>query len=152
MGEDHMNEDEKEHMRAKEEAVLEQLKLKKTKWTTQNFFESLKCACDGIKYVFGSQRNIFIQSIFAIIAIGLGLFFYISNIEWIVLSFTIALVIFAEFNNTSIETTVDLITEEYNQKAKIAKDVAAGAVLITALNSIIVGIIIFGERIINLIF
>lgn len=126
--------------------------MKKTKWSTKNFFESLKYALDGVKYVFNSQRNIWIQSVFAIIVVGLGMFFKISAIEWLVLSITIFLVIFAEFINTVVETTIDLITEEKNEKAKIAKDVAAGAVLITAINSIIVGLIIFAERLINLIF
>lgn len=126
--------------------------LKKTKWTTKNFFESFKCALNGAKYVFTSQRNILIQNVIGIIIILLGIFFKISITEWIFLSLTIALVIFAEFVNTAVETTVDLITEEKNEKAKIAKDVSAGAVLITALNSIIVGLIIFAGRIINLIF
>lgn len=124
--------------------------MKKTKWTTKNFFESFKCALTGIKYVFTSQRNILIQLVFAIVVVLIGFLFRISYIEWVVLILTISLVLFAEFINTAIETTVDLITEEYNKKAKISKDISAGAVLITSINSIIVGIIIFGERIINL--
>ena len=126
--------------------------LKKTKWSTNNFWESFKCSLNGVKYVFESQRNIVIQSLFAIFAIVLGFIFKISPIEWLILSITIFIVIFAEFINTTIETIVNLITEEYNEKAKLAKDVAAGAVLITSLNSIVVGSIMFAERIINLIF
>lgn len=126
--------------------------LKKTKWSTKNFFESFNFALNGIKYVFSSQRNIWIQTTFALISVALGFLFNISANEWIVLSLTIALVLFAEFINTAVETTIDLITEEYNQKAKIVKDVSAGAVLVTAFNSVIVGLIIFAERIINLIF
>lgn len=126
--------------------------MKKTKWSTNSFWESFKCAVNGIKYVLSSQRNIVIQSIFAIIAIALGCSFRISPIEWVILSFTIALVLFAEFVNTAIETIVDLVTEEYHEKAKIAKDVAAGSVVITALNSIVVGLIIFLGRMINLFF
>jgi diacylglycerol kinase len=80
------------------------------------------------------------------------LIFKISKIEWLILCITITLVLFGEFINTAIETTVDLYTEEKNEKAKIAKDVAAGAVVLTSLNAIIVGIIIFvpyiAERII----
>lgn len=126
--------------------------MKKTKWTTKNFFESFKCALNGIKYGFESQRNILIQMFFAILVIALGVFFKISPIEWIILSLTIAFVLFAEFVNTSIETTIDLITEEYNEKAKLAKDICAGAVLVSAINSVIVGLVIFAGRIINLIF
>lgn len=126
--------------------------MKKTKWATKNFWESFKCSVNGIKYVFTSQRNIIIQSLFGIMAIVLGFLFKISFGEWLALSITIFLVIFAECINTAIETTIDLITEDYNEKARIAKDVAAGAVLVTVINSIVVGLIIFAERIINLIF
>lgn len=126
--------------------------MKKTKWTTKNFFESFKCALNGIKYGLSSQRNLWIQSVIAIIAILLGIFFKISNLEWVVLSLTIAFVLFAELVNTAIETTVDLITEEFSEKAKFAKDVSAGAVLISAINSVVVGLIIFAGRIIDLIF
>ena len=126
--------------------------MKKTKWATNNFFKSFKCALNGIIYVFTSQRNIIIQSLIGIIVILLGVFLKISVIEWLILTLTISLVFFAEFINTSIETTVDLITESYNEKAKAAKDIAAGAVVIMAVNSIIVGLIIFLERIINLMF
>lgn len=123
--------------------------MKNTKWSTSSFWMSFKCAINGIKYVFRTQRNIVIQVVLGFIAIVLGIFFKISNIEWLILSLTIALVLFAEFVNTAIETTVDLFTEEYNEKAKIAKDVAAGGVVITAINSIVVGVIILGEKIIN---
>ena len=117
--------------------------MKKTKWTTKNFLQSFKCAMNGIKYVFSSQRNILIQVYIGIIAIVLGFLFKITEIEWLVLILTIAFVILSEFINTSIETTVDLITEEYNEKAKIAKDVSAGAVTLMAICSVIIGIIIY---------
>ena len=126
--------------------------MEKTKWSTKNFFESLKYAINGVKYVFRSQRNILIQSVFTLIAVLCGIFFRISAMEWCILSITIALVIFAELMNTAIETTIDLVTEEPNEKAKIAKDVAAGAVLITAVNSIIVGLVIFAGKLINIFF
>lgn len=126
--------------------------MKHTKWATNNFWQSLKYAINGIKYVFLTQRNILIQSFIGITIIILGFSFNISKSEWLILVLTIFLVLFSEFINTAIETTVDLFTEEYNEKAKIAKDVAAGAVLITSINSIIIGIIIFSEKIINFIF
>lgn len=126
--------------------------MKKTKWTTKNFFESFKCALRGIKYGLSSQRNLWIQGTFAILAILLGIFFKISILEWAILSLTIFFVLFAEFVNTAIETTIDLVTEDYNEKAKLAKDIAAGSVLLSAINSVIVGLAIFAERIIKLIF
>ena len=75
----------------------------------------------------------------------------ISKIEMIIITISIFLVIFAEVMNTAIEKTVDLVTQEYNEIAKIAKDVSAGAVLVLAINSIIIGLYIFGDKIINII-
>lgn len=126
--------------------------MEENKWKSKNFFYSFKYALNGIKYALITGRNIKIQSIFAILAIIAGIVLKISLIEWAFLTFTIFLVIFAEMMNSSIETAVDLITLEENEKAKIAKDVAAGAVLLTALNSIIVGLIIFLPKILNMIF
>jgi diacylglycerol kinase (ATP) len=70
----------------------------------------------------------------------------LSRFEILILFFTIALVIVAEMINTSIEATIDLITDRYHELAKIAKNVAAGAVLIAAVNAIIVGYIIFFDK------
>jgi len=121
--------------------------MEKRKWQTENFWKSFKCAVTGIIYGLKTQRNIIIQLSIAIIAIALGVFFKISRIEWAIIIFTISFVIFAEMINTAIESTVDLVTEEYNEKAKIAKDVAAGAVLISAINAVCMGLIIFGDKI-----
>ena len=125
--------------------------MKKTKWHNTNFFQAMKYALNGIKYVYETQRNIIIQSIFAILAIICGILFKISKYEWIILTITIFFVIVAEFFNTAIETAVDLCTEEINEKAKNAKDVAAGAVLLTSFCSIIVGLIIFLPHLIAII-
>jgi diacylglycerol kinase len=73
----------------------------------------------------------------------MGIITKISSIEWLILVITICLVLYAELMNTALENTVDLITEEFNEKAKLAKDISSGAVLICAIMSVIVGIIIF---------
>ena len=124
--------------------------MKKTKWHNTNFLQALKYALNGVKYVYGTQRNIIFQSIFAILAILCGLFFKITTIEWLTIILTIFFVVTAEFINTAIETTVDLCTEEKNEKAKNAKDVAAGAVLLTSINAVIIGLIIFMPYIIEI--
>ena len=67
--------------------------------------------------------------------------------EFIAVIITISAVITAEMINTAIEATVDLVTSEFNEKAKIAKDVAAGAVLVTAIFSVIIGFLIFYDRV-----
>lgn len=127
-------------------------KYEKTKWHNKDFLKSFKFALSGIFYTISTQRNLKIQIIFALIAIILGLVLKISIIEWVILVFAILFVLFAEMMNTAIESTVDLFTEEFNEKAKIAKDVAAGAVLIASLNSVIVGALIYLEKILKFIF
>lgn len=112
------------------------------KWKNKNFFKSLKNALNGILYTIKTQNNIKIQIFFAVIVVLLGMFLKLTNIEWAILCITIFLVFFAELTNTAIEKVIDLYTEEYNEKAKIAKDVAAGAVTITAILSIIIGMLI----------
>jgi diacylglycerol kinase len=117
------------------------------KWRNDKFTDALKHALDGIKYTFKTQRNLKIQIVFAILAIILGFLFHLNIIEFAILIITISLVFFSELINTAIETVVDLYTEDYNEKAKIAKDVSAGAVTIMAINSIIIGAILFGSKI-----
>ena len=122
------------------------------KWKNQNFIIALKNAINGMTYTFNTQKNIKIQLCFALIAIIFGFLFQISNVEWMILITTIFLVLITELFNTAIETVVDLYTEEYNEKAKIAKDTAAGAVLLMAICSVFIGILLFVPKIIELIF
>lgn len=76
-----------------------------------------------------------------------ALFFKLSKVEVLVLFITISLVLIAELINTSIETVVDLVTREFHPLAKRAKHLAAGAVLVASLNAVIVGYLLFFERI-----
>ena len=126
--------------------------MEKRKWQTENFWKSFKCAITGMVYSVKTGRNLIIQLCFALFAIILGIFLKISKIEWAIIIFAILFVIFAEMLNTAVETVVDLVTEEYNEKAKIAKDVAAGAVLISAINSVAMGLIISMDKILEMIF
>lgn len=123
--------------------------MKKTKWQNTSFLQAVKCALNGIKYVYETQRNIIFQNIIGILVLVCGILFKITKIEWLILVITIASVLISEFFNTAIETTVDLCTEERNEKARNAKDVAAGAVFLTSTNAIIVGIIIFVPHILE---
>lgn len=120
-------------------------------WKNKNFFEALKNALNGLKYAIKTQKDLKIQIFIAIIVIIMSILLKISKIEMIIITISIFLVIFAEIMNTAIEKTVDLVTQEYNEIAKIAKDVSAGAVLVLAINSIIIGLYIFGDKIINII-
>lgn len=118
-------------------------------WKKQPFYLAMKNAINGVVYTLKKERNIKIQLLFAILAIILGIVLKLSLLEWVILIITIFIVIITELINTAIEVTVDLITLEYNEKAKIAKDVAAGAVFCSAINSVIVGVLIFGLKLIS---
>lgn len=107
-------------------------------WVTK-LIKSFIYALEGLKYTIGTQRNMRIHYIAALIVLLLAINLPISKLEVLVLFVTIILVLFAELINTAIEALVDLVTEEYHPLAKVAKDVAAGAVLLTAGLSVIVG-------------
>ena len=109
--------------------------------------KSFTHAIRGIGILLRSTHNSWIYIFFTVVAILLGFFLEISNIEWILLIFAIGLVFITETINTSIEIDIDLTSPNYHPYARDTKDVAAGAVLISAITSIIVGIIIFLPKI-----
>ena len=84
-----------------------------------------------------------------ILAVIFGFIFKIESYEWLALVIVIGFVFILEIINTAIETLVDLYTEEYHHLAKVAKDTAAGAVMVAAIMSVCVGLIIFLPKIIN---
>ena len=85
--------------------------------------------------------------VIAVAVVIISLFFDLSRAEFLCFLFTIILILFAEMCNTAIETVVDLYVDVYHPKAKIAKDVAAGGVVITAINALIVGYFLFFDKI-----
>lgn len=104
----------------------------------------------GTAHLFGTQRNAQIHCVIGVAAVVAGAIFGISRIEWAVLVLTCALVLFAEGVNTALEAVVDLASPQYHPLAKIAKDVGAGAVLLTAIAAVIVGLLIFGPPLVAL--
>ena len=119
------------------------MKKDEHKLKNDNFIEACNNAVNGIIYSATTQRNIKIQLVLAVIVMALCLFYGLETTEFLCLVFAIFMVIFAELINTAIETVVDLFVDVYHPKAKIAKDVAAGAVVLTACNALIVGYFIF---------
>lgn len=111
-------------------------------WLTK-VLQSFRYALDGLKYTLVTQRNMRIHFMIAISVLVLSLYLPLSKMEVLVLFICITLVMFAELINTVMETIVDMLTEEYHPLAKIAKDVAAGAVLLTAGLAVIVGLSLF---------
>lgn len=110
---------------------------------TRNMLESFYYAFSGVGYGFSSERNLKIHLLAGIIIIGLAFYLRIDKIEWALLLFTIFLVFITETINTAIEKTIDLVTSEYHPLAKRAKNLAAGAVLLSAINAVIMGTLIF---------
>ena len=115
----------------------------------KNYLYSWINAFKGIWYTIKTQTNIKIQLVIAVIVVIACIVFKLSWIECMFLAFATMLIILAELLNTAIETVVDLYTKEYNPLAKIAKDVAAGAVVWSSLNAVIIAILITLSKIFN---
>lgn len=111
---------------------------------------SFKYAIEGIWTSFKTERNMKIHIFIMILVIIAGIILKINKSEWIISIILFAIVIGSELFNTSIETIVDMVMPEKNEKAKIAKDVSAGAVLVVAIGAAIIGLVIFVPRILNI--
>ena len=111
------------------------------------FFDSVNHALDGINYTVSHERNFKVELVMMVLVLVAGIYFKISNIEWVVLLLTIASVLTLELINTGIERCVDLVTKEYHELAKNAKDIAAGAVLVMSMFAVCIGIVIFLPKI-----
>ncbi len=104
---------------------------------------SFRYAFAGLWYCFRTQRNFRIHVAIATLGAILGVLLGLSWAEWAVFTAMVVLVLAAEMVNTMVESLVDLVTTEYHPLAKIAKDAAAGVVLLTAIGSVVVGLFIF---------
>lgn len=116
--------------------------MKPTSW-----LESLNCAIEGILWAARGERHIRYHLVAALAVVFLALFFKVSALEFFLLVLAAVLVLFAELMNTAIEAVVDLVTDDYHELAKRAKDVAAGAVLVTSIGSIVLGYLVLSGHI-----
>lgn len=107
----------------------------------------LSFALAGLKTAFISERNFRIHIYMMFIVTGLGYFLHITKWEWMILILVISAVIFAELVNSVVERMIDYIKPEIHPEAKMIKDMAAGAVLVTAIASVLIGCIIFLPKI-----
>ena len=114
---------------------------------TKNVFESFKYAFTGIFTAVKNERNMRIHLVAMILVIVFGFIFVLFVYEWIICIILFGGVLAGEMVNTAIENAVDMVSMEKNEKAKIAKDVAAGAELVWAICSAIVGALIFIPKI-----
>ncbi len=131
---------------------MKPLNSKDEKNTSKNtsFITSFQYAMDGIIHSFKSERNFRTDILMTILVLLASLMFDLSRVEMACLCITITFILMAEMINTAIEAVVDLICDKYDNNAKIAKDVGAGAVLLAAFNSIFVGYFLFYDRIVPL--
>ncbi|WP_378953787.1 diacylglycerol kinase family protein [Pelosinus sp. sgz500959] len=113
----------------------------------QSLSQAFKNAFSGIVYCLLHERNMKIHMAAAFFAGGLAWWLQLDDDKILVLLVTISSVLVAEMVNTVVEKVVDMVSPEVHPLAKIAKDVAAGAVLITAIISLIVGYILFWKKI-----
>ena len=117
--------------------------MKNHKYKAESFFKSQGHARSGLKLIFKNERNFRIDLIVAFVVVLAGIAFEISYTDWIALSLVISMVFVAEAINSAIEALCDTVSVDYKVNVKYAKDVSAGAVLVTTLVSVITGLIIF---------
>jgi len=125
-------------------------KIEEFKKKRKKLRNSFKYAFEGVHRELKEEQNLKIHILIMILVIIAGFTLKLSPMEWIICIILFGFVIALELINTAIELTVDLAMPEIHPKAKAAKDIAAAAVLVSATCSVIIGLIIFLPKIINL--
>ena len=110
--------------------------------------KSFSYAFQGLKTFFNTQHNAWIHLLATVCVIGFGILVNLSLNEWCWIVFSIGLVFITEMLNTAVEFLTDLVSPEYHPLAKKTKDVAAGAVLFSALVAVVIGLLIFTNKVI----
>jgi diacylglycerol kinase (ATP) len=113
----------------------------------RRFVESFNAAIEGFIYVMKTERNMRVHFLSAILILLFGIYLNFTATDTMMLCITITLVLAAEMINTGVELLVDMIKAEVHPIARIVKDVAAGAVLITSINAVIVAYLLFSRRV-----
>lgn len=109
----------------------------------QKFIASFNAAVEGFIYVLKSERNMRVHFLAALFFLLMGIYLNFTYIEIFILTLTITLVLASEMINTAIEMTIDIIKTEFHPIARVIKDIGAGAVLLTSINAVIVGYMLF---------
>lgn len=121
--------------------------MKNNGFTLRKRLKSFVYAFNGIRLLIKNEHNAWIHCFATVCVLTTGLFFNLSQTEWIAIVFAIGCVFAGEAFNSSIEALADLVSPEYNEAIKRTKDLAAGAVLFLAIAAAIVGCIIFVPKI-----
>jgi diacylglycerol kinase (ATP) len=109
-------------------------------------FESFNYAIEGVVHVLRTQRNMRIHFAIAVAVLATAVAVRVSKLELIALLLAIAFVLIAEMINTAIEGAIDVATTSFDPMAKLAKDIAAGAVLIASVNAVAIGYLVFAGK------
>ena len=117
----------------------------------RSFISSVKDCLNGFGYIVSNEHNFKREIALGVLALLLAVILKVSKIEFIIVLIVIALVIVSEIFNTAIEKVVDLYTKDYNEIARIAKDVSALAVLTMCIFALAIGGVIFIPKIIEII-
>jgi diacylglycerol kinase (ATP) len=105
----------------------------------KGFVGSLNCAIEGVLWAARTQRHMLVHLLAAVAVLLIALVLHLTLLEFALLALAIILVLFAELMNTALEVVVDLVSPEYHELARRAKDVAAGAVLVASVGAAIMG-------------
>lgn len=108
-----------------------------------SFLASCKGAWRGIAYSLQTEKHLRFHFFASLLVIAAGLIFHLTLVNWLFITYAIGSVIVAELFNTALERTVDLIKPDFHPMAGMAKDIASGAVLVTAIQAVIIGTLIF---------
>jgi diacylglycerol kinase len=130
--------------------VRENLNKKKIGFSVNDRVKSFWYAFSGLTQFFQNQHNAIVHAIATVIVILAGFLLRLTSIEWMLTVVAIALVWTAELFNTAIEALCDMVMREKHPQIKFIKDVAAAAVLVSALAAVIIGLIIFIPKIVSI--
>ena len=118
-------------------------------FSIQARLKSFVYAFDGVRFFIRFEAQATIHLIAIVTVLGAGYWFKISSMEWIAVVFAIGIVVAAEMLNTAIEKLTDMVSPEFSLKAKVVKDLAAGAVLMASFVAAVVGLIVFLPKLIE---
>lgn len=116
-------------------------------FSIQARLKSFVYAFAGIRFFLQFEPQALLHAVAAFTVLGAGFWFAINAMEWIAIIFAIGIVVVSEMLNTAIEKLTDMVSPEINQKAKVVKDLAAGAVLIASIVAAAIGLIVFLPKI-----
>ncbi len=112
-----------------------------------SLLRSFNHAFQGLVHAVRHQRNMRIHMVVALLVLVASILLNVSRLELVAVFIAIAFVLMAEMVNSAVETVVDIVADEFDSRAKVAKDMAAGAVLLAAINALVVGYLVLADRV-----